>query len=292
MRYWEILSKTIFRLAARKQLQKIRNNSFERVLKDSLQMLDQQTLAEIKGFVKSQQTSSGGFADRGGASDIYYTLFGYFISEALEMNDVIALVKIYVKDVVSTKELKGIYLNCAVILYIKLFGNESLPASLRKASHVGHGENEKRQAAYNDFINLLTYYYSEEYLRLYMVQKKLGKNKPSAEIPCPVAAAHLVIQDCFGKPVDELVKRLNSFYRNNGSFSAIKLAPAGDLLSTGVALYALKFVNSDIRIIKPDCLNYIDSLYFDGGFCATAFDPSPDVEYTFYGLLALGALAD
>jgi len=291
MRSWEILSKTIFRLAAGKQLQKISNNSFEKVLKDSFSMLDQQTLAEIKGFVKTQQTSSGGFADKGGASDIYYTLFGYFISEALEMNDVIALLKEYVKVVVHTKELKGIYLNCAIILYIKLFGNEPLPASLRTSKN-GYGVNEKRHAKYSDFINLLTYYYSGDNLRLYRVQKKLGKNKLLAEIPSPVTAAHLVIQECFGKPVNELVNRINSFYRKNGSFSATKLAPAGDLLSTGVALYALKFVNSDIRIIKPDCLNYIDSLFIEGGFCATVFDHSPDVEYTFYGLLALGALTD
>jgi len=77
----------------------------------------------------------------------------------------------------------------------------------------------------------------------------------------------------------------------NGSFAAVKNAPVGDLLSTGVALYALKVAGADIRKIAPDCLEYIDSLYSDGGFCATILDPDPDVEYTFYGLLALGALA-
>jgi hypothetical protein len=65
----------------------------------------------------------------------------------------------------------------------------------------------------------------------------------------------------------------------------------GDLLSTGVALYALRFVKHDLRIMKPECLEYVDSLYANGGFCATVLDPGADVEYTFYGLLALGALA-
>lgn len=84
---------------------------------------------------------------------------------------------------------------------------------------------------------------------------------------------------------------MNSYYKN-GCFSAYSKTAYGDLLSTGVALYGLRFVESDLSIIKPDCLNYIDSLYSEGGFCATAFDDTPDVEYTFYGLLGLGSLTD
>ena len=111
-------------------------------------------------------------------------------------------------------------------------------------------------------------------------------------MPCSVTAAHLILHDCFRMPVKELENRVNEFYRGNGSFAAVMRAPTGDLLSTGVALYALRFVNSDITMIKPDCFSYIDSLYSAGGFCATVADPDPDVEYTFYGLLALGALSD
>jgi hypothetical protein len=292
MRSWERFSKTIFRLAADKYLRKIRENSFERVLRNSASMIDSLTLSEIKKFVRNKQTSSGGFADKGGNCDLYYSLFGYFIAEALEINDVMPSLKEYVKNVVQTSGLKGVYLKCAVILYAKLFGNETLPIDLQRKTFGGVQKKESRQETYSDFFNLLAYYYSEDYSGLIKVQKSIRTNITSTEMPCSLTAAHLILQYCFGKPVKELNDRLYSFYRNNGSFSAIKMAPVGDLLSTGVALYALRFINSDLRKIRPDCLNFIDSLYCDGGFCATTFDTDPDVEYTFYGLLALGALSN
>jgi hypothetical protein len=292
MRSWERFSKTIFRFAAVKYLRKIRENSFERVLRNSAGLIESQTLSEIKKFVRNKQTSSGGFADKGGNCDLYYTLFGYFIAEALEINDVMPSLREYVKNVVQTRELKGVYLKSAVILYAKLFGYETLPIALQRKTFVGVQKTESRQETYSEFLNLLAYYYSEDYSGLFKVQKSLKIKTTNTEMPCSLTAANLVLQYCFGNPVKELNDRLNSFYRNNGSFSAIKMAPVGDLLSTGVALYAMRFINSDLRRIRPDCLNFIDSLYSEGGFCATAFDTDPDVEYTFYGLLALGALSN
>ena len=83
---------------------------------------------------------------------------------------------------------------------------------------------------------------------------------------------------------------VRSFYRENGGFTALNHAPYEDLLSTGVGLYALNFINADLRLMKPECLDFIDSLYENGGFRSTQTDFETDVEYTFYGLLALGSL--
>jgi hypothetical protein len=284
MRFWETFSKSIFSLLAGGSLQKIRENSIETVLAKSVRMIDSETLEEMRAFVRNRQTSQGGFADRAGKCDLYYSLFGCYIAEALGINEVIPSLKEYVKNVVMTNSLKGIHLKCAIILHVKLFGSENIPSVLHK--------NETQLTPYSDFLNLLSYYYSENYPALYRTQKKFKTSETGVEMPCSVTAAHLILQDCIRKPVKELEIRLNEFYRNNGSYAAVKRAPAGDLLSTGVALYALRFVNAEIKIIKPDCLAYIDSLYSEGGFCATVFDPDPDVEYTFYGLLALGALSD
>jgi hypothetical protein len=292
MRFWEILSKTIFRFAARKPLQKIRANSLENVLKNSIRMIDSQTLTKMRKFVKDQQTTAGGFADKGGNCDLYYTLFGCFIAEALDVQEVVPILKKYVKNVIQNNNLTGVYLNSAIILYTKLFGYETLPSALQKKVNINLQKPENRQPSYSDFINLLTHYYLKDYYGLYQVQKRIRTIKIHTVMPCSVTAAHLVLQNCFGKPVRELSDRINSFYRKNGSFSALNMSPVGDLLSTGVALYALMFVNTDIRIIKPECLIYIDSLFSEGGFCATTSDTDPDVEYTFYGLLALGALSN
>jgi hypothetical protein len=284
MRFLEIFSKTIFKLVAGRSLQKIRTNSIETVLAKSVRMIGQETLAEMRAFVLSRQTTSGGFADRGGNCDLYYTLFGCYITEALGVQEVMPSLREYIKKTVLAGNLDSIHLKCAVILYAKLFGSGTVPSTLRK--------REELQASYSDFINLLAYYYTEDYPALLRIRRKLKISNTEVEMPCSVTAAHLILENSFGKQVKKLEKRLNEFYRNDGSFAALKRAPFGDLLSTGVSLYALRFGNSEVTIIKPDCLAYIDSLYSDGGFCATASDPGPDVEYTFYGLLALGALFD
>jgi hypothetical protein len=283
MRFWGIFLKTIYRTAARKAFKKLRTNSIEIVLKNSVGMIDKDTLTEIRVFLKSHQTDDGGFADRGGRSDLYYSLFGCYIAEALGIEEVMPLLKEYVKNTLNTNSLKGIHLKCAVILYAKLFGSEKIPPILRK--------NENIQAKYSDFINLLADYYSEEYSALYSIQRKLNAYESNIEMPCSITAAHMILNNCFNLPVEELEKKLNDLYRINGSYSAVPGAPAGDLLSTGVALYARRFVESDFRNIKPDCLSFIDSLYSGGGFCAASTETDPDVEYTFYGLLALGSLA-
>ncbi len=292
MRFLEILSKSIFSSAGRKYLRKIRANSLESVLEKFIQLLDQQTIEEIGIFLKTQQTPTGGFADRGGKCDLYYTLFGYFVAEAIGLQEIIPSLKSYVRNIVQSDDLKGVHLNCAIILYVKLFGIDTLPLSLRKKLKSENRQYGSLHAYYPLFLDLLTSYFTEDYFRLYQLRRELKKSGSTSEMPCSITSANLIIQASFGRQTDELIDGLNLFYRNDGSFAAVKLAPIGDLLSTGVALYALKFLNHDLRIMKPDCLNYIDSLYSGGGFCATILDPGPDAEYTFYGLLALGALAE
>jgi hypothetical protein len=283
MKFLEIFSKNIFRLLAGRSLKRLREFSIETALARSVRMLDPQTIEEIKVFIKNQQTITGGFADRGGRSDLYYSLFGCYIAEALGIDEVKSLLKRYLKNVIMTEELSGIYLKCALIMYVKLFGNGSLPPALLKT--------ETMADQYSDFINLLAYYYSEDYISLYKIRHKFKKVKSSAELPCSVTAANLILHDSLRKSDDEPWKQMKAYYKN-GSFSAFNKTAQGDLLSMGVALYALRFADSELSIIKPDCLTFIDLLYSDGGFCATVSDPDPDVEYTFYGLLALGSLSD
>ncbi|MFA6403235.1 MAG: hypothetical protein WCX31_16675 [Salinivirgaceae bacterium] len=290
MKFWEKLLRTISKRVARKTLQKFQANSMERVLKNSLQVIDAQTLAEMRVFLIKQQTAEGGFADKGGNCDLYYSLFGCYVAEGLHVPEVMPLLKQYVKNVVQTHDLKGVYIHSAAILHAKLFGAETLPSTFIKRLDTDLYHGEKEHTAYSGFLGLMTFYYLGDYLGLYRIQKKLKSIKSNSEMPCSVTAAQLVLRHCFCQPTKDMEKRLYAFYRNDGSFSAINQAPIGDLLSTAVALYALRFVNSDIRMIKPDCLNYVDSLYSEGGFCGTAIDTSLDVEYTFYGLLALGSL--
>ena len=79
----------------------------------------------------------------------------------------------------------------------------------------------------------------------------------------------------------------------SGGYRAAPSAPLPDLLSTATALYAeaLAAPLDAPPAMRPN-LAFIESLWGDdGGFRGHAHDDAADVEYTFYGLLALGALA-
>jgi len=291
MKLWAKLSETLFRLVAKPYLQTFEENSPEKILRRSLKVLDADSIESIKQFVKSKQTDSGGFADRAGKSDLYYTLFGYFIAEALGMKDAFPTIGKYVEE--ETEHNKtGVHLHCSAILSSRLGINKYPPEYFRKRIRSTINQQKSNQPAYNAFLSLMTCYYIRDYTGLYLISRQLETTRNDNSLPCPVMAAVLVMKKSFNKPLDDLKKELLSFVQDNGGFKATRTAPIPDLLSTAVALYALKFAGQDLRKIKPGCLNYIDSLFVEGGFGGNSIDTEPDIEYTFYGLLALGSLAD
>ena len=65
-----------------------------------------------------------------------------------------------------------------------------------------------------------------------------------------------------------------------------------DLLTTAVALHTLDAMQSPIEPIRESCLDFLDTLWnAEGGFHGNWSDDQLDIEYTYYGLLALGHLA-
>jgi hypothetical protein len=81
-------------------------------------------------------------------------------------------------------------------------------------------------------------------------------------------------------------------YHPGGGFRAIPDAPIPDLLSTAVILHALDGLQMPLANIKEACLDFVDSLWTNqGGFHGNWADDDLDIEYTYYGLLALGHLA-
>ena len=78
-----------------------------------------------------------------------------------------------------------------------------------------------------------------------------------------------------------------------GGFRANKVAPIPDLLSTATALHALSGVQYDVgEEVRERCLDFVDTLWTnEGSFHGHWHEEELDVEYTFYGLLALGHLS-
>jgi len=112
---------------------------------------------------------------------------------------------------------------------------------------------------------------------------------PGASVPS--TAAVIILQRHLGRRGDESAAAwLKGQFRPYGGVGAWPGAPASDLLSTAVALYALRTAGVELDDIREACLDFVDSLWSRGGFHGCGADLTPDCEYTFYGLLALGSL--
>ena len=89
------------------------------------------------------------------------------------------------------------------------------------------------------------------------------------------------------QPDPNLLSWLQSRQDDTGGFHAADEAPIPDLLSTAVALFTLRLVGTEPR----DASDFIRAHWLDnGGFAPTILDDYSDVEYVFYGLLALGSI--
>ena len=111
--------------------------------------------------------------------------------------------------------------------------------------------------------------------------------------PATAAAAVLFSRAGEHDRARQACRFLATFRDPAGGYRAAPSAPLPDLLSTATALYAeaLAVPLDSPPAMRPN-LDFIEGLWCDdGGFRGHARDDAADVEYTFYGLLALGALA-
>ena len=101
------------------------------------------------------------------------------------------------------------------------------------------------------------------------------------------------------RPDPDLLAWLHERQDESGGFRATDEAPVPDLLSTAVALFTLRLLGTEYNCpltivhcpLLRDASDFIHAHWLDsGGFTPTVFDNYSDVEYVFYGLLALGSL--
>lgn len=100
---------------------------------------------------------------------------------------------------------------------------------------------------------------------------------------CLIAMQHQMGKEPDEAHVDWLCQRQHP----SGGFYASDMAPIPDLLSTAVALFTLRLIGAK----AVDASDFIQVHWLDsGGFAPTLYDDYSDVEYVFYGLLALGTV--
>ncbi len=270
------------------------------LLGNALKLLDDQGREEVILFVCNQQNPDGGFNDRGGKSDLYYSLFGGMMlsawnkeraSQATE--SILKLQQFITRQ--QNSEVPGFIERCCLVLLQKEFKTSRI---LRIQSFFSLGksfwkERHSINLSYRSFVLFLTInavFPFPGILRL-AVRRMLDRTTVDQHSPCSEVAAKVFLQKMMNQDGLKEQELLKSFACESGGFKAFSHLQQADMLSTSVALFALSFSEYDLRLLKPASLDFIQQNYADGAFLSGDGDQTADVEYTFYGLLALGVLS-
>jgi len=266
-------------------------------------------------FLRSQQNADGGFKDRGGNSDLYYTIFGIEGLVALRASVPAESLTGYLRTFADGSALDFVHVACLARgwanLPAHLLSDASRDAILariesRRAADGGYDGTPNAQfgtlygaflarGAYQDMGREMprpeTLVESIHSLRAADGGYANQRDLPMGLTPSTAAAATLLRQ--LHEPIPPtLPEWLLARCRPEGGFFATPMAPLPDLLSTATALHALAGMQADFSKIKEPCLDFIDTLWSSrGAFYGTWEDDVLDCEYTFYALLALGHLS-
>ena len=295
------------------------------LLRNSLDVLDEQGRSEVFQFLKRQQNVDGGFMDRGGQSDLYYSLFGMLLLRAMETEDrrpktevekarsgrafpelvggnsplgtwnleLETKLKCFVERQ-SSKEVPGFIEQCCLALLQKelRINRFSRTKTLLKLTRSFWKERYSINLSYRSFVLFLTLDAVLPFRSL--LQRFSGKMLSRVEVnehsPCSEIAAKVFLLKMLGKDGSDEQQLLKSFASESGGFQAFQHLEQADMLSTAVALFALRNAGGDLRLLTPGCLDFIQQNFVDGAFLSGDGDQTTDLEYTFYGLLALGTL--
>jgi len=268
----------------------------------------------VKEFVSGQLHADGGFIDRGGRPDLYYTVFGLACMEALMMAIPAERIAPWLARFEDGADLDLVHL-CALARSWCAIGKENPHADAMTAHLLSYrtpdgGFNAELGAEHaTTYGNFLVLAALQDLDRLdaltapHMLAATCaalrsrdggfanGPDMPVGNTPA-IAAAELVMRTVGDGPPRDAASWLLEKSYGAGGFFAIPAAPMPDLLSTATALHALSGMGVAIDPIREDCLDFIDSLWVNrGGFFGNWGDDKLDLEYTFYGLLALGHLS-
>ena len=143
-------------------------------------------------------------------------------------------------------------------------------------------ESRHKDTIYGHFFDFLN-----DEMTLEKRERRVEFNVPKVmttnAVCCILAMQHQMGLQSDATDVEWLQKRQDE----TGGFYASEQAPIPDLLSTAVALFTLRLLEINVKDATP----FIQAHGLDnGGFAPTLYDDYSDVEYVFYGLLALGSI--
>ena len=263
-------------------------------------------------FLFSRLNPDGGFQDRGGASDLYYTVFGLEALTALRRDLPVAEVRRFLEGR-DPAELDFVHAACLARCWADVGAAGDAPAAallqrLEAFRTPDGGYSPAADAAHGTAYGCFLALGAHEDLGAALAEP--GRlldclaalraadggygNQPGAPAgQTPATAAAVTVQRRLSRPADgEAAAWLRARHVADGGFRASPAAPIPDLLSTATALHALAGAHAPLEPIRESCLDFVDSLWSNsGGFYGSWGDDAQDCEYTFYALLALGHLS-
>ena len=268
----------------------------------------------VRSFLMKQFHSDGGFIDRQGNQDLYYTVFGLDGLQSLDALPEASKWKPYLESKGAEGGVDFVHLCCLIrCLSIAPEINDSKDHLLKKLMEFrcpdGGFQPEigaEHGTAYGAFlavgalqdlgINLDDYQSGiiQSLSNLRTSDGGWGNDTKQRSGATNATAAAMTTLRQFGKtPEPDASQWLVSNCHPMGGFLANKLAPIPDLLSTATALHALSGVQYEIsEELRERCLDFIDTLWTnEGSFHGHWHEDELDTEYSFYGLLALGHLS-
>ena len=248
---------------------------------------------ELSAATLRLQHSDGGFCGLDGRPDLYYSLFAVLILEALGSEYAVGALMQWVRN--DFPQSRGVDRICAELLLLRA-GERSKSAA--RLNLIRALLKNSPADSYKIFLTsfLMEQLLPEEVNRFLIKRAALSTLKRRASddfsfLSTPVSAVSLLLASQCG---DELAQErmqtlITQRHRSSGGYSSAPGASA-DLLSTAVVLFALSQTGNMSKGDRADHA-FIEVCWQDNGLFSPAPDQSDgDLEHTFYGLLALGAL--
>ncbi|MEX2273635.1 MAG: prenyltransferase/squalene oxidase repeat-containing protein [Vicinamibacterales bacterium] len=268
----------------------------------------------VSAFVTRQQHAAGGFVDRSGQPDLYYTVFGLEGLAAVRADTPAARVRPFLESFGDGADLDFVHLACLARAWASLRDAPNEDFRGRLASRLAGfrsrdgGFNADAGAdegtAYAAFVALGAHQdlgapvpdpdaLAASVRALDARDGGVSNLRGAAKGMTPPTAAAIAVLRQLDAPIPgSYVEWLLRHAHPQGGFVAGPGVPMPDLLSTATAIHALVSMHASIDPLKEACLDFVDSLWNSrGGFHGHWADDEIDCEYTYYGLLALGHLS-
>lgn len=271
----------------------------------------------VEAFLRSRMTPDGAFGDREGRSDLYYTVFGIEGLMALRKEPDWDALSGWLRTFSDGEALDFVHLCClarcwnavpASMARLEPGRAELLAQRLERWRSLDGGFHQREGSPHCSAYGCLLGWAAFSDLGLPLsesgnladclarLQTPDGgyANEPGMPLgTTPAVAAAVALHRHLRRTAPASAGEwLLACQHPGGGFKAMPAAPMPDLLSTAVALHALDGMQISFAPWKESLLDYIDTLWSaEGGFHGHWADDALDVEYTYYGLLALGHLS-